>query len=150
MDLKPVREEIDKIDNVIKNLLVLRMSLIPIVTKIKIENGIALHQPGREKEICDNIEEFARETGINSKLVIEIYKLIMSEAVSMEESQSCCNTKDKEKEIVQVDDKIMQEYDKLNKIIESDIPQAINNITKLSDEKLSNILTGIYERRLRK
>ena len=141
-ELKPVREEIDKIDNVIRYLLVFRMGLIPLVTKIKLENNIELHQPGREEVIYNRIKEFAESTGIDSQLVIEIYKSMIKKALEIEAEEI--------KEIVQVDDEIMQEYEKLNKILETDIPQAINNMMNLSEDNLSEIATGIYERRIKK
>ena len=142
MDLKPVREEIDKIDNAIRYLLVFRMALIPLVTKIKIENGIELHQPGREEAIYNSIKEFAKDTGIDSDLVIEVYKSIIKKALEIEA--------DGIKKIAEVDDDVMQEYEKLDKILGTDIPQVINNIMNLSEDKLSEIASGIYERRLKK
>ena len=142
MDLKPVRDEIDKIDNAIRNLLVFRMALIPIVTKVKIENNMKLYQPGREEDIYNDIKEFAGNTGIDSELVIEIYKLITKNALEIQTNGI--------RETMQVDDKILQEYEKLNEILENNIPQIIDNIIRLSDKKLSQIATGIFERRLKK
>jgi len=142
MDLKQVREEIDKIDNAIRNLLVLRMSLIPIVTRIKLENNLELHQPGREEAIYNSIREFSKNTGIDSDLVIEIYRLMIKKALEIEAGGI--------KASVEVSDEIMEEYEKLNAILEKELPQTINNITSLSEDKLSEIATGIYERRLGK
>ena len=84
MDLKLVREEIDKIDNEIKNLLVSRMALIPIITKIKMENGMKLHQPEREEAIYNSIKEFAKDKGIDSDFIIEIYRIIIKKSLEME------------------------------------------------------------------
>jgi len=142
MDLKEVREEIDKVDNAIRYLLVFRMSLIPIVTKIKLENGMELHQPGREEAIYNKIREFAGDAGVDSDFVIEIYKSMIKKALEIEETGI--------QESVTVNDEIMKEYEKLDEILEKGIPEAIRNIMGLSEHTLSKTATAIHERRLQK
>ena len=84
MDLEQVRNEIDKIDSEIRKLLASRMSLIPIVAKIKIEKGIKMHQPRREEEIYNRIREFAKEAKIDEELLVEIYRLIIKKSLEIE------------------------------------------------------------------
>ena len=71
----------------------LRMSLIPIVADIKIKNNLPLFQGKREEEIYNKLDEFARENGVDSNLLKDIYKLIISNALGIEED--IANTKEK-------------------------------------------------------
>lgn len=86
MELDKIRNEINKYDEAIKGLLTLRMSLIPIVADIKIKNDLPIVQGKREKEIYRKIEILANENGISEELLKNIYKLIISEAVRIEEN----------------------------------------------------------------
>ena len=85
MNLDLVRKQLDIYDNIIKNMLTLRMSLIPLVAEIKMENNFPLHQSKREDEIYHNIEIFSKENGIDKDLVKNIYKLMISNALKIEE-----------------------------------------------------------------
>ena len=58
MDLSSIRKELNMYDNIIKNMITLRMSLIPIVADIKLKNNLPLFQAKREDEIYRNIEMF--------------------------------------------------------------------------------------------
>ena len=88
MELDLVRKELNNYDDTIKILVALRMSLIPIVADIKIKNNLPLFQAKREAEIYNKIEKFALENGVNKELVKDIYKLIISDAMRIEETIS--------------------------------------------------------------
>ena len=93
MELDEVRKELNHYDNMIKNMLNLRMALIPIVADIKIKNNMPFFQGKREEEIYKNIEIFAEKNGIDSNLVKEIYQLIIANAIKLEEAISEDSTK---------------------------------------------------------
>ena len=64
MELDLIRKEINNYDNLIKNMLNFRMSLIPIVADIKVKNNIPFYQGKREEEIYKKIETFSNEMGL--------------------------------------------------------------------------------------
>ena len=49
MDLKKLREEIDKIDDEILDLLDKRMSIVKEVGELKLKSNVAIYHPKREK-----------------------------------------------------------------------------------------------------
>lgn len=141
MDLKDVREELDTIDNLIKNLIVLRMSIIPIVTKIKIENNLSIHQPKREEQIYEKIKEFSDKTGVDNTLLKGIYEQIIKSAISIEEKGVQAT--------LEASDEVLEKYKELDILFKEVIPEKIGEIVTLSPENnLSQIATGIFERRI--
>ncbi len=69
MNLIQLRKKINKIDKQIIALISKRQALMPAVGKYKKENGLAINQPKREKEILDNLEG-----DLNKKIFKEIFK----------------------------------------------------------------------------
>lgn len=84
ISLEEIRNEIDKIDECILNLLSLRMSLIPRVAKVKLEKGLPLYQALREQNIFEKNEAFGKKNSINYEMLNDIYKLIIKESLSIE------------------------------------------------------------------
>ena len=130
MELDLVRRELNMYDEAIKNLITLRMSLIPIVADIKIKNDLPLFQGKREEEIYNKIEIFAKENGVSAQLVKDIYKLIIANALQIEESivddqkNSIINKEIKDFEIVELEN----EFKKLDSILSKDIPNILEKI----------------------
>ena len=141
MELDGVRKELNYYDNIIKNMLNLRMSLIPIVADIKIKNNMPFFQGKREEEIYKNIEIFAEKNGIDSNLVKEIYKLIIANAIKLEEDVA----EDSAKSIMNhnVDfskfENCKKEFEKLDRIIEKEIPEILLNITEECEAQNINL-----------
>ncbi len=151
MELDLVREELNKYDDVIKSLIALRMSLIPIVTDIKIKNNLSLFQSKREDEIYNKIEKFSLENGVNKELVKNIYKLIISDALRIEEIIS----KNEEESIINKNydnlknNIIKENFEKLDNILSKEIPDIINNIQKEKEKlNLTEIATLYYNHKL--
>ncbi len=149
MELDGVRKELNNYDNMIKNMLNLRMALIPIVADIKIKNNMPFFQGKREEEIYKNIENFSKKNGIDSNLVKEMYQLIIANAIKLEESIA----KDSTKSIINnnvkfaISKNCKKEFEKLDKIIEKVIPEIISKITeecKTQNLKLNQIATLYY------
>ena len=130
MELDLVRRELNMYDEAIKNLITLRMSLIPIVADIKIKNDLPLFQGKREEEIYKKIEVFSKENGVNPNLIKDIYKLIIADALEIEESivddqkNSIINKEIKDFEIVELEN----EFKKLDSILSKDIPNILEKI----------------------
>ncbi len=141
MELDGIREELNQYDAMIKNMLTLRMALIPIVAGIKIKNKMPFFQGKREEEIYKNIEIFADKNGIDSNLVKQIYQLVIAHAIKLEENIA----EDSAKSILNHELTIsnfpncMQEFEKLDRLLQKEIPEIIANITKECEAKNLNL-----------
>ncbi len=146
MELDSVRKELNKYDNIIKNMIVFRMSLIPIVADIKIKNDLPLFQGKREEEIYKNIENFCNEKGIAPDLVKDIYKLIIANALKIEHDI----VDDSKKSIINQDsvvqnlEDINKEFEKLDNIIQKEIPEIISKISEQCEELTLNQISTLY------
>lgn len=74
MSLKPIRDEIDEIDNQLIQLFTKRMECSKKVAQYKLENGMPIFNPEREKQILDSVEEKAGVYGGSARL---LYSTIM-------------------------------------------------------------------------
>lgn len=148
MELDLIRKELNIYDNIIKNMITLRMALIPIVAKIKKENNLPLFQEKREEEIYKNIEKFSEENGVNPELIKNIYKLIISNALEIEENF----INNPESSIINKDvknynfEEIKENFEKLDSILTKDIPNILNNIKSknINGESLTEKTTLYY------
>lgn len=77
MDLKKLREEIDKIDDEILDLLDKRMSIVKEVGKLKLKSNVAIYHPKREKEILHRLVKQGK-TNITQKGIEAIYQEIFA------------------------------------------------------------------------
>ena len=155
MELDLVRKELNKYDDAIKNLIALRMSLIPIVADIKIKNNLPLFQGKREEEIYKKIEIFAKKKGVSENLVKDIYKLIIANALEIEENIS----QEPEKAIMnsKIDvtqmDELKEKFEKLDTILTQEIPDVITEISNSSELKglsLTDKATLYYNEKINK
>ncbi len=74
MSLKPIRDEIDQIDNELIGLFARRMECSRKVAQYKLENGMPIFNAEREREILDSVEEKAGVHGGSARL---LYATIM-------------------------------------------------------------------------
>lgn len=137
MKLDKIREILNSYDEAIKRLITLRMSIIPLVAYTKIENNLPLFQPKREEEIYKKIEEFSNENGIDKELLKNIYKLIISNALKIEEEivEKPNSTVVEDIDISSLDN-ITKNFKELDSILNNHIPNIISNI--VNDENLKN------------
>ncbi|OGO84003.1 MAG: hypothetical protein A2Y22_07955 [Clostridiales bacterium GWD2_32_59] len=156
MSLQLVREELNMLDGLIKNMLVLRMSLIPIVAEIKLKGNLPMFQPDRENQMYKEMEEFSRKTGIDNKLVSEMYKLIMTNAKNIQY--------DMEKNIppynieVQADEDMRKElnhtFEALESIIKEDISVVFDKFNDIIEDdridakNISELGTYYYQNKI--
>lgn len=85
MELKEIRQHLDRIDNAILIMIAERMSLIPKVAEYKKKNNIPRYHPDREKEIIDSKRKMASENGINPDFAERIFREIIKESHVIEE-----------------------------------------------------------------
>ena len=141
MELDLVRKELNKYDEAIKNLVALRMSLIPIVADIKDKNNLPLFQGKREEEIYKRIEEFSVENGVNPNLLRDIYKLIIANALEIEEKTvehpdtSIINQLDMDKYA----ESLKKSFERLDNILMNEIPTIINEMKSTYEESNLNL-----------
>lgn len=86
MDLKILRENLDILDRSLRYVLAQRMSIIPFVAAYKIENNLPIRQLQREEEMFEEMRKFSDEVGLNPELVVSIYKLIIEDAVRIQQN----------------------------------------------------------------
>lgn len=84
MELDKVRNQLDYYDNIIQNMLTLRLSVIPIVADIKKRNNLSIVHKDREKAMYSKMEKIALENGISANLLCDVYKNVISEAIKLE------------------------------------------------------------------
>lgn len=153
MDLNLIRKELDMYDNIIKNMITLRMSLIPIVAQIKLENNLPLVQSKRENEIYHRIETFAEENGVDKELLKNIYHLMISNAIKIEEnivnepSHSILNQNINLSQFKN----IKECFQKLDQILSDDIPKVLSNIiqsNELNSLSLTEKASLYYQQKL--
>ncbi len=146
MELDLIRKELNVYDNIIKNMITLRMALIPIVAKIKKENNLPLFQEKREEEIYRNIEDFSKENGVNPELIKNIYKLIIFNALEIEENfvnnpeSSIINKATEDYKYIK------ESFEKLDTILTKDIPDILKDIKSknIGDLSLTEKTTMYY------
>lgn len=85
MDLRELREHLDRLDTALVYILAERMSLIPKVAEYKKANNIERYQPEREKEILSLKRELALKVKLNPDLVETLFKEIILDAHRIEE-----------------------------------------------------------------
>ncbi|MCS6958277.1 MAG: prephenate dehydratase [Aquificaceae bacterium] len=86
-NLKPIRSEIDKIDEQILRLLNERAKLAKKVGEVKKELGIEVHAPEREREIINRMMKLNKELygeEFPTEAIVHIYREIISACLSLE------------------------------------------------------------------
>ena len=85
MELKEIREHLDRLDTAIVQVLAERMSFIPKVANFKKDNNVERYQPEREKHILKAKRKLAEQTNVNPDLVEDLFKRIIQDAHRIEE-----------------------------------------------------------------
>lgn len=76
MDLKEIRPQIDEIDRQLVALLEKRMDLVQAVADYKKENGLAVLDSGREKQVLDKVASHI-QTKAYEETILESMQAIM-------------------------------------------------------------------------
>jgi len=84
MELKEIREQLDKIDDAMLLLIKERVSLIPKVANYKLEHNLQRYQPDREEELLSKKRLKAKELELNPDFVEDIYKRLIEESHRIE------------------------------------------------------------------
>ena len=84
-DLKNIRQELDKIDWKIIELISQRMLLQPNVAEYKKENWLEIDQPEREKVLLSQKKEIAKKFWISEKLIWKLFTDLIEEWKKIQE-----------------------------------------------------------------
>ena len=85
MNLEELRNEIDKIDDGIVELLAKRIKIVENIGQVKIREELATYQPEREKIVLEKLKIRAKEYGFEDKFIDDLYKLIFTESKKIQE-----------------------------------------------------------------
>lgn len=97
MELEHIRKQLDKLDQSLKYIILLRTSLAVSVGKVKAEKDLPVYQADREQAIYGALKDFCEQTGVNIKLLTGIYKDLIAESIRIEENleqylhTTCCD-----------------------------------------------------------
>ena len=82
LSLEALRDEIDKIDEVIERLLDTRARWASAIGKIKKEQGATIYEPAREAAVMAHIKEVNARLGgpLDEGAIVRLYERIMDEA----------------------------------------------------------------------
>lgn len=85
MNLEEIREEIDKIDDELLDLIQKRTSLISKVADYKIKENVSIEDSERRKQIISSKRKKAEELDVNPDLIEKIYTLLINESCEIQE-----------------------------------------------------------------
>jgi chorismate mutase len=82
LSLEALREEIDKIDEVIVRLLDRRARCAYAIGRVKKEQGLAIYEPQREASVIARVKELNLKLGgpLDEQAIVRLYERIMDEA----------------------------------------------------------------------
>ena len=82
LSLEALREEIDKIDEVIVRLLDRRARCAYAIGRVKNEQGLAIYEPQREATVIARVKELNEQLGgpLDQSAIVRLYERIMDEA----------------------------------------------------------------------
>ena len=85
-ELIALRNEIDRIDEELVNLLAERFEITANVGELKAENSLDSADPVREQEKLERLRLLASDKSLNSDLILDIFQTIFAEVVKKHRS----------------------------------------------------------------
>jgi chorismate mutase len=85
-NLVTLRQEIEKIDKNIIEDLQKRFSLVKEIGVIKKDLGLGVLDEERERELMTKYHDFAKELGVNTYLVVGVFRLIIDQSKKEQEA----------------------------------------------------------------
>lgn len=78
--IEKLRKEVDAVDRRLVSLLAERFNITKEIISLKKENGLPAKDESREGEIVKEASELAEKSGISSKFMADIFKIILRES----------------------------------------------------------------------
>ena len=91
-----LRQRIDFLDKALLNILIQRLAIIPLVTKIKKKQDLCVYQPNREKNIYKSLEYYSKQNGVDSEFLKAIFAIIINQSKQIEHALMKQDIKDYE------------------------------------------------------
>jgi chorismate mutase len=85
MSIEELRNEIDRIDDEIINLLGKRKDLVAEIAKIKKESDNPVYDKDREQKIIGKLKKMAKEKGLDENFVSSLYAIILKDSKENQE-----------------------------------------------------------------
>ena len=82
--LDDLRDDIDRVDEVLVRLLNERARVACEIGKLKKAQGIDLYQPEREKQVIDHVRSVATEGPLGPEAIARLFERIIDEARTLE------------------------------------------------------------------
>ena len=76
-----LRDEIDRIDDEILNLLAQRFGVTAKVGELKASSGLESADPAREREKLERLRALAEKNALNSDFILDLFQTIFDEVV---------------------------------------------------------------------
>ncbi|MBT5485070.1 MAG: chorismate mutase [Gammaproteobacteria bacterium] len=80
-ELLALRDEIDRIDNELINLLAERFSVTAKVGQLKAKNQLDSVDPVREQEKLERLRQLASDKSLNSDFILDLFQMVFGEVV---------------------------------------------------------------------
>ena len=84
MTLEELRNNIDRVDEVLVRLLNERARCVCEIGRLKKDNGIEIYQPDREKEVLVHVQRVAAEGPLGPEAIGRLFERIIDEARRLE------------------------------------------------------------------
>ena len=84
MTLDDLRRDIDRVDEVLVRLLNERARCVCEIGRLKKEQGVAIYQPDREKDVLRHVREVAVEGPLGPEAIGRLFERIIDEARMLE------------------------------------------------------------------
>lgn len=84
MTLDDLRQDIDRVDEVLVRLLNERARCVCEIGRLKKEQGVEIYQPDREKQVLKHVREIASEGPLGPDAVARLFERIIDEARRLE------------------------------------------------------------------
>lgn len=85
--IEQLRAEIDMINNEIVGLLAKRMEVAGEIAEYKKRRGLPTYVPERESQVIENVKELARKSGLDEKMIEDVFMKIMEYTRNSENKQ---------------------------------------------------------------
>ena len=82
--LDNLRDDIDRVDEVLVRLLNERARCVCEIGKLKKVQGLDIYQPEREKQVLDHVRSIAREGSLGPEAIARLFERIIDEARRLE------------------------------------------------------------------
>lgn len=82
--LDELREDIDRVDEVLVRLLNERARCVCEIGRLKKDTGMAIYQPNREKQVLDHVRAIATEGPLGPDAIARLFERIIDEARRLE------------------------------------------------------------------